>query len=288
MMYRDNLNAVLRCLPDRYREKIKAYDNIEEIRLRRDSRIVIYRSGENTITDMHISSNELDRFLSAICRSSVYSYEKCINEGYIPFADGCRIGLCGNFRGNRFASLSCIDAVNIRIAKTVTGASDVIYSYLKRYSFRKSVLIYSPPAVGKTTLLRDLAKRLSTPPEALKTVLIDSRNELFVSEMQGCPTLYVYNGSSKGKAIEAALRTMSPQIMICDELGSDEDIRAITDNRECGVPIIATAHGSDISGVTERSGFDELYRKSIFDTYILLGRDSKSDQFSYKFNERKQ
>ena len=286
MSSKDNLAAVSECLPERLITLLKKFDHIEEIRLRKNNRAILTAGGRNILTNIIISDSELSDIFTRLCGDSVYSYEKYIKEGFIPFSSGCRIGICGIGKYGVIGSASDIDSVNIRISRVIPGVGNELFGYMRSGGFRKSILIFSPPAVGKTTLLRDIAIRLSTPPVLLKTALIDSRNELCIPEMDQCPALYVYKELSKARAIEKAIRTMSPQIIICDELGDQDDIEAVIAESSCGVPVIATAHGGSFDGIIKRKGFDDIYRLGIFDTYVLLKRNGNEKKFTYEIKER--
>ena len=147
--------------------------------------------------------------------------------------------------------------------------------------FTNGVLIYSPPGVGKTTLLRSLAVMLSSGKEARRVSVIDTRGELAYS--LSAPTLCVdlLSGYPKHVGLLLASRTLGPEVMICDEIGSRAEAEAICEAHNCGVPLIATAHASSVRELLGRAGMGLLHRAGTFGAYVGIKRSGK---FSFVYD----
>ncbi len=68
------------------------------------------------------------------------------------------------------------------------------------------------------------------------------------------------------------IRSMSPQVLAVDELGSDEDMRAVRRALQCGSRMIATVHGDSLEDVMGKELFILLKDKKIFSRYVVLER----------------
>lgn len=142
------------------------------------------------------------------------------------------------------------------------------------------MLLYAKPGVGKTTVLRDLAEQLSGPPWSLHTVVTDGREELFFGEASPrIPgderhALSVLPGWPKAAGMEAALRCMSPELLICDEIGGEE-ADAILENGRGGLPLIAAAHGGSVHELYARPSLHRLLAAGIFRCCVGLSRSGE-------------
>ena len=134
-----------------------------------------------------------------------------------------------------------ITTVNIRIPSRFPGAAKELHSFMEGYNFRAGVLVYSPPSGGKTTLLRELCDSLSNMKNPIKVAVIDTRCEITPGLGKGCYDALL--GYPRAKGIEIAIRALSPQLVLCDEINTAEDALAVEEAVGAGVPIVASAHG---------------------------------------------
>ena len=211
-----------------------------------------------------------------LCGYSVYSYQEDIRNGFITVKGGHRVGLCGtaSVKDGRITAVSDISALNIRISRQVTGCSDELIKRLCPLS--SGVLIVGAPSTGKTTLLRDLARSLSVGSgcRIMRTAVIDERGELS-GTCQGTPyndlgLCDVLNGYPKGEGIIHAIRALSPQVIICDELGNEDDCRAVSQGFNAGAVIVASIHAASLDELYRRPQAKALLGTGAFGTAVVL------------------
>lgn len=256
------------------------FEDIQEIRLRvnrpaavsmKNAIRYVTESGQLTYdpdSAVKVSEQDLQRTFESVCRYSVHSFQREISNGFITVRGGHRVGICGTsvIVGDTIENVKNISSLNFRIARQAIGCADE----LCRRVFGEglcSLLIAGAPSSGKTTMLRDTARILG---ERYRTALIDERGEL-AAVSEGIPqngigiNTDVFDGYDKPRGIITALRVMAPQIIICDEIGSEEDFAAIRSASYSGVCIAASVHAADM---------DELSRKvtdlDIFGSIVLL------------------
>jgi len=272
---------IIRCLPKRISEQLIKYDvsSINEIRLAVNRPITLTVGEKSVLLGDTVSIEEMTLTVSEFCRGSLHSFEKTMAEGYIPLSDGCRVGVCGRYSEG---SITEITSVVIRIPRSIYGIGDGL---CKRIMMNGGgMLLYSPPGVGKTTLLRDIASTLSSPPYLKRVSVIDSRNEIFRPDAFRRSIADIYNSYPKSIGIELAVRTMSPEFIVCDELGSSE-ADSILATQSFGVPLIASAHAPSLDALLSRKVFRYLDECGIFKTYVGIRREGRG--FSFDISERR-
>lgn len=219
------------------------------------------------------TADDLMYTVSRLSEDSVYRYMPTISMGYMVTRDGIRVGIVGEavYSKGSISSVSDFTSLNIRLPRDVDGAGDGILKHLTSFP-RSSMLIYSPPGVGKTTVIRAVAKGLGTgrASKAVRVAVVDERGEILPHGSVGLVDRLC--GYSKPDGIEIAVRLMSPEYIVCDEIGLSDDTRAILSVENSGVPFIATTHGSSISEVLKRPNIRELIDHGIFDSFVRLER----------------
>lgn len=207
---------------------------------------------------IYISAEMINKTFEAICRYSIHSYQKDICEGFITLDGGHRVGICGTavIKDGVIINVKNISSLNFRAAHQVKGCAEEIYN-TAYCSGLKNIIIAGGPASGKTTVLRDLCRMIG---QRYKVSLIDERGEIAACSA-GIPQndigvgTDVLNGYPKEKGIETAVRVMSPDIIICDEAGSKEDIAAFDYAAVSGVNLAVSVHASKIEDVREKIPF---------------------------------
>lgn len=257
-------------LPQRIRGFLRFLkeDQIEEIRLRanrplsvrtREGRyFVTYgaRLSKNRVNTVSITREDIEEGVSLLCASSVYAHEEEIKKGFITTEEGHRVGLCGEavISNNEISFIKNISGLNYRIAHEIKGAADGVMRDIIREGKVLNTLIISPPGAGKTTLLRDIARKLSD--RGKNVSILDERDE--IAAMNGGISGFdvgvftdVLSGCAKSEGIEMLIRSMSPEVIITDELGGVEDFSAVKTANTKGVSVIATAHGENVKDFSD-------------------------------------
>ncbi len=269
---------ILFSLPERVRsdisEQAKKLARVEEIRLHTGRRVTLTSSGRNIPTSAVLVRNEIDRTLTRLCEGSVYAYRDTIAEGYVSLRGGIRVGICGRVAvsGGRIVGVYDIDTLAIRIPHKSPPIGGEVIKLIEEMGNTRGVLIYSPPGVGKTTLLRSLALLLSSGSGARRVSVVDTRGELGFSLDQPALCLDLLSGYPKAVGISLAARTLGSQVIICDEIGNRGEADAIREAHNCGIPLIATAHAASVRELLGRSGISELHRSGCFGAYVGIGR----------------
>lgn len=225
-----------------------------------------------------IDRNDIEAVFQSACRYSVHSFQKEVANGFLTIAGGNRIGICGTavVSCGKIENVRDISGLNIRIAREITGCAQELQTKLESAGIQ-SVLIAGPPSSGKTTILRDLCRIIG---QTERISVIDERNELSAT-FGGMPQYYtgahsdVFCGYPKADGIITAIRVMSPKIIICDEIGTAEDVEALEKALYTGVRIIATVHAGSIEDAKRRKGISKLIKDGAFDATVLLGSGIK-------------
>jgi len=222
-------------------------DSVQEIRLRAGRPVTLecsadYSERRVVLPGAAVTPEEIAECMREFCGFSVHSCEKQLREGWITLAGGHRAGFCGTavLNNGEISSIRDVSSVNLRIARQFIGSADELYANMD--GGVTGLLIIGRPMSAKTTVLRDLCRLLS---EKNKVALIDERGEI-AAVHSGLPTLNVgdntdvLDGFPKGSGIMTALRVLSPEYIICDEIGWEADEIAACSNG--GVKLILTAH----------------------------------------------
>lgn len=290
-MFSEKLETTLHALPIRIRQEITNtaagyYDfenRLSEIRLRAERCCSLTIDARNIIVKARITQSELTESVKILCHGSIYAYSESLREGYVTVDGGYRIGIAGRAvtEDGIVTGIGDISSVCIRIAHNISGAGNFGVQVFRRINGKGGILIYSPPGVGKTTMLRDMAIQLSSGTDALRTAIVDCRGEIGGDFIPPECLIDILLGYPKAEGIEIATRTLSPQILFCDEIGGYDEAESIIAVQSCGVPLIATAHGSSVAEVISRPAIKILSSNGIFAAYIGVSR--KNDG-TYAYN----
>lgn len=258
---------------------------VNEVRLRAGAVSSVTSGITNVRLKTYCTQQDLSEILVKLCNGSLHAYEDSIINGFINLKDGYRAGICGRaiINDGEIINITDVSSINIRVPCFISGVSGELFEYIISKE-SAAVLIYSPPGGGKTTLLRDLAIRLSGPPNYTRLALIDSRMELYEAERMQKTLIDLYSGYPKAKAIELATRTMAPEYIMCDEIGDKEEALALLTAQNAGVPLIASAHARDLEGLLRRDNIKMLHNNKIFDCYVKIKRN-QSGGFDFTLND---
>ncbi|MBE6038966.1 MAG: hypothetical protein E7218_07205 [Anaerofustis stercorihominis] len=274
--------SLLKLFDEELREPIKnaLNDATEEIRLRINRPVELVSANSFRQLGVYASAENIRSVIRKALRYSMFAGEDSLREGWISLEGGHRLSFCGRAlrKDGKINGMDCFSSVNIRMAREALSASKYILPYIKNsHGQVLSSLIVSPPGVGKTTVLRDIARTLSTEERPLKVAVADERGEI-ASCRDGIPMLNIGNRCDvlemydKSTAVNMFVRLMSPDVIITDEIGSPEDIKAICDASACGVRVIASAHGNDVNDFFHRSHMKRILDASSFDRFIFITR----------------
>lgn len=223
-----------------------------------------------------LSRQDIKDAFAALCKYSVHTYQKNICEGFITIEGGIRVGICGTaiYDGGKIVNIKDISSLNIRIVCEIKGAADSIFKKTGRIC-GKGILIAGPPCSGKTTLLRDIARTVGN--EGKNVCIVDERMEI-AGVFQGAPSFdigectAVLNGFYKSDGIIIGVRSMAPDVIICDEFGGENEIEASLYAMKGGTAVIASMHCLDLEDLRSKTEFKTLAEKGVFEWVILTKR----------------
>lgn len=270
--------TILPALPGKIEQAVKAafFSGVafEEIRLRRGKAVCITKSGNSffltgvgklsaTADGAIICENEdFENTLVKICENSVFSHTKEIENGYISMPGGIRVGVTGDLS----PTVSGIYSINIRIPREIKGCADEAFN-----AFSSGMLIAGPPGSGKTTMLRELIRKLSF--SGKRICVIDSRREISGGnkyEFDLGPNTDIAFTNDRAFGALSALKSMYPQIIAFDEIGTSDEVRSVLEAFNSGVYILTTAHAKSIDELRHRPVTSTILKSGVIKTVVLL------------------
>lgn len=266
----ENTERLERLLPAGLRELTGPLpEDMTELRLRAGRPVQIVSLSGEAMAGGCVSERMVRETAQALSGHSLYAREEELAQGYFTMEGGMRVGVCGRMAGGR---LTHIGSLAVRVARQVMGAADRVMDALFVGGRPVSALVISPPGLGKTTLLRDIARQLSDGTggqPAVRVGIADERGEL-AGCVLGIPALDVgartdvMDGCSKKEGMLCLIRSMSPEVIVTDELGRPEDAWAVKEALRSGVQVIASVHAQDEQEARMRLGEGaQLFRKMI-------------------------
>lgn len=288
------MKKIIEYFPDKLQnillEKIKANeDKLEEIRIRNQRPIILKFNSEEVVVEYIVNSEEIKSILQLICENSIYSYQKQISSGFITLQGGHRVGLVGScvIENNKIININYINSFNFRIARQVIDCSNDILKHIldieKNSVF--NTLIISPPGCGKTTLIRDIARQVSSGNsehnfKGITVGIVDERSEIAslykgVTQNDVGIRTDVIENVSKSIGIKILVRSMAPKVIVADEIGIYEDIDAINYALCSGCKGIFTAHGSSLEDIYKNPVLKNLIDAHVFQRLIFLDENKR-------------
>lgn len=280
-------NAYFYTLPPRIGAEICAIlkkrerdvSEISEIRLRKLGASSVYLDRKRYSLFSTVTEEELSKTLERLSSESLYSHLDTLKDGYLSYFGGVRVGVAGvgRYDGDRLYSFGEISSLVYRIPSVET----VDVSSLSKIFSRalRGLLIFAPVGCGKTTALRSLMRELSYGRDGLETVALDERFEFSALDRRGC-NLDLISGYKKERAIEIALRSLSPRLIVMDELSGERECLSLLEFMRGGTKIIATVHASEIEDLKTKNGVSALLNMGIFDK--IVGIEIINGQRTYR------
>lgn len=259
-------------------------DKITEIRMRKGKPLVVYE-GEKKVypqTDagrFFVTAEDIEKVLGFATDFSIYAVNDQLTKGYLV-KNGVRIGVSGFgvVEEGKILTIKDINALVLRIPHQIKGCAEAIIPKIYNGDRLLSTLVISPPGAGKTTLLRDMARLVSAKEN---TLIIDERFE--IAGLGGTVDVgesEVMSGVAKKVAYEFGVRSMSPSLIVTDEIFSKADADSVEDIMRCGVKIFASIHGQDLNSVKKSKVFQDLLPH--FDAYVTLAPIGKVVSVEYR------
>lgn len=247
----------------------------EELRLHRGRVATVTCSGRNFSTGVSLREDEMNDILHRMCGGSLYAYNQTISQGFLTMDGGIRVGVCGSaaIENGKIIGVNSISGLIVRIPNRTEVSAEPVLRLLHEMSGLRGILIYAPPGVGKTTLLRAAAVEAASGSHAMRTVVVDTREELYPALEGEELMLDVLVGYPRDIGIEIAVRSMGAELVICDEIGGIPDAHAILRAANCGVPIMASAHAAGVDELLRRPSLQMLHRAAVFGAYVGIERD---------------
>lgn len=285
------MEYILKCLPTQLTKLILEHNiqKLEEIRIRVNKPVILKLGQVEIVLNYTITTNEIIGILQNICNNSIYTYQNQICNGFITLPGGNRVGIAGNvvIKDGQVSNISYIYSLNFRISHQINGASDNILKYVLDTENNTifNTLIVSPPGAGKTTMIRDLAKRISNGINeinfrGLDVSIIDERGE--IAAMTKGITFNdvgirtdVLDNVPKSIGIRMAVRSMAPKVIIADEIGNKDDVNIINYAICSGVKCIFTAHGSNMEDLLKNNEINKIINLQLFSKIIFLDEKQK-------------
>ncbi len=262
---------------------------VEEVRLRLSKPLMVYTGdngycvSENGVLSendgMIINEDYIEQAFSAITGKSAYAYEDEISNGFLTLSCGIRAGLAGSaiLSNGCVKTYKSISGINFRIPREILGISKKLLPYISKERRLINTLIISAPKLGKTTLVRDISRCAGDGIylNPCKVSLIDERQELAAS-LYGRPLFDVgrqtdvLSNIKKHTGVFMALRSLSPDVIMTDEIGKSEDLEALREIANSGVVMITTAHAPNLSCLLQRLFFQKIFKERLFCAYVVL------------------
>lgn len=290
----DNLRTTAEYLPTTVRSAVLRLDarlqeSVQEIRLRSGRPVGICSSGreyclhaDGSLTAepagaLTVSQEDVARAFQAVCAYSVHSHEQDVAEGFVTIRGGCRVGICGTAvrRGDAPMALRHISSLNFRIAGEYIGTALGFWQQIGQKP--AGILVAGPVGSGKTTFLRDLCRLIGS---SARTALIDERGEL-ACMLRGMPQhdvgrmTDVLDGYPRAEGILTALRVLTPDCIICDEISTRQDADAVLQANGCGVQLAASCHAGNADELRKRTVLQPLLEANVFRYCVFLGSPGK-------------
>lgn len=253
---------------------------LKEIRLRVNRKTALRYIDCEKIVDFIPNEKNMISLLQMLCENSIYSYQSQICNGFITLYGGHRVGIMGScsVKDGKVNNVNYISSLNFRISKEIIGACNDVLKYIITNNQINNTLIVSKPGCGKTTVLRDLIRVISN--IGFNVSVIDERGEI-AAMYKGVPQndvglrTDVMDNVSKSIGMKIAIRTMAPDVIFADEIGTQGDLEAINYGVCSGVKGIFTAHASTIDELLKNINLKKLYDEKIFKKLIFLEREGK-------------
>lgn len=289
------MDEIMRLFPNDMGQAIQfkvqnRWQMLQEIRVRLNRPIeLIFDDTTEWVKNLIPQTKEATFLINQLSQFSLYRLEDELREGYITIEGGHRIGIAGKVTttGSSVKAIQNITFFNIRIAKEKPGVALPIIPYIYNGDYFNTLII-GPPQTGKTTLIRDLIRLISngskqTNPK--KVGVVDERSEIGAS-IKGIPQhnlglrTDVMDACPKADGMMMLVRSMSPDVMVVDEIGNQQDIDALMEAVNTGVTVICSIHGRSISELKRRPSLEPIFNQHIFDRYIVLKRDTSPGRIS--------
>lgn len=300
----DNMQTevIFNALPRRIRQilqlEILDFRNLQEIRLRIGKPLLfIYEGSEHRPKKPYIVTKEdLREMLEYISHYSLYAYEQDMKQGFITIEGGHRVGMTGQaiMENGKVKNLKHISSMNVRICHEVPGCADNIFPYITGRKKLYHTLIVSPPRCGKTTLLRDVIRQISDGNDyvaGMSVGVVDERSEIGgcykgVAQNHLGMRTDILDGCPKAEGMIMLIRSMGPQVIAVDEIGTAEDVHAMEYAMHCGCKMLATVHAGSMEELRQRPLFSQMIAERRFERYIVLGNQGRIGTVEGIYNER--
>ncbi len=280
--------SILKILPPGLREEMEKeqldFYKLQEIRMRAGQPLFLRYGGRER--GLHggrryiITAEDVKETVQYAAKYSLYAYEQEMKQGYLTIEGGHRVGMAGQVILGDFGvrNLRYVSSVNIRVAHEAPGCADQALPLLLEDGEFLSTLLIGPPGCGKTTLLRDLIRQISDGTKQLegKNVgVVDERSELGGSYMGICQNNLgrrtdVLDACPKTEGMMMLVRSMGPQVIAVDEIGSMEEVKTLQYAMCCGCRMLATAHGASYHEIRGKPVFEPFFSQKLFERYVVL------------------